>query len=291
MLELYDRLSKESADICGLVLTSSGLPFKIRKGLAGWSVWVDERHYQDARQVIARYFEENRWSLPPAGDAPAPMTGLSYAGVWAALLLAVFYYFTSGTHDGQAVWVAFGASAGKIMSGEIFRTITALMLHADLAHLTGNMAGMALFASAVCSVAGWGVGCLMILLSGALGNLANAFVYQSGHLSIGASTAIFGAVGFLSGCQFVRKRKAGVRRFAAWLPVAGGLALLAMLGAGLHVDITAHFFGFLSGVMLGVLFALFVAKPPKTAIQIACLASCIFLVFFSWSWGLVLTAP
>ncbi|NOY68261.1 MAG: rhomboid family intramembrane serine protease [Deltaproteobacteria bacterium] len=286
MLELYDRLSKESADICGLVLTSSGLSFKSRKGLAGWSIWVDERHYPDARRVIARYFEENRWSPPLPEDVPVSKTRSSYAGVWAALLLAVFYFFTSGTLDGQTVWAAFGASAEKIMSGEIFRTVTALMLHADMAHLTGNMAGMALFGSAVCSVAGWGVGSLMILFSGALGNLANALVYQNGHLSIGASTAVFGAVGFLSGCQFIRKRQAGVRRFAAWLPIAGGLALLAMLGAGLHVDITAHFFGFFSGIILGVLFAVLAVRPPNTHIQAACLAICIFLIFFSWGWGL-----
>jgi len=287
MQELYDRLSAKSADICGLILTASGLPFRIRKGAAGYSIWVDERHYHAARQVVARYFAENRLDLSlDEDDGRKAVPAFSYAGIWPALLLAVFYFFANGAGDKHKVWAVFGASAEKIVSGGIYRTVTALMLHADLAHLSGNMAGLALFSSAVFAVSGWGVGSLMILASGVAGNWINALVYGSGHLSIGASTAVFGAIGILSGIRFIRKRKAGTRRFAAWFPIAGGISLLAMLGAGLHVDITAHFFGFVSGILIGVMFALAANRKPGIKMQALTLAMTVFIIIYCWYLGL-----
>lgn len=42
----------------------------------------------------------------------------------------------------------------------------------------------------------------------------------------------------------------------AWLPLAGGLALLGFLGSSAHTDITAHLFGFLAGAVLGLFYTL-----------------------------------
>ena len=104
----------------------------------------------------------------------------------------------------------YGSSASQIIDGEHYRTITALFLHGDVLHLIGNMAGIALFGTAVCSITGWGVGWLMILFTGSIGNLLNAYFYQAGHRSIGASTAVFGCIGFLSACQFMVKMGSGL---------------------------------------------------------------------------------
>ncbi len=286
MIELYEHLTAAQADLCGLILTASGIPFRARKGINGWSIRVDAHHYKASRRAIAAYFKENQDVRPFIEELPAAAGQRSYAGIWAAVVLAVFYYAVACTGNVDKVWTIFGASANRIMGGEIYRTVTALMLHANLPHLAGNMAGTAVFVTAVCYVTGWGVGLLMVLMSGVLGNFVNAVMYQSGHLSIGASTAIFGAVGILSGYQFLRKRRFTKGRFAAWIPLLGGLALLGMLGTGPHVDLMAHFFGFCAGIVLGAIYAFWFHRIPAAGVQAVCLGIAVLLVALSWAIGL-----
>ena len=159
------------------------------------------------------------------------------------------------------------------------------MLHADIPHLAGNMVGIAIFGTWVCNITGAGVGWLMILLSGILGNLANAALFQYRHNSIGASTAVFGAVGFLAAYQLYLKINIVGQRRKAWIPLAGGLALLAFLGSGAHSDITAHLFGFLSGFFLGLFYAVLLHRLLKKRHQICAMVTAIGIVTFSWLWG------
>ena len=114
------------------------------------------------------------------------------------------------------------------------------------------MAG-ALFLSAVFRAFGFGVGGALALAAGALGNLANAFVQAPSHATIGASTAVFGALGLLVG-RALALRRTPLRGRPAWLPIGAALALLAMLGTeGQRVDLWAHGLGLAAGVVLGAL--------------------------------------
>ncbi len=276
-------MSADAADLCGLILKASGIPFRIRKDRNGWGIWVDQRDFRRARNAVEAYFRENRPS--DAGEKiPVPAQDHAYAGIWVAGFMAVVYAAVSRTHAAQEVWNDFGASAWKIMDGELYRTVTALMLHADAGHLVGNMAGLAVFGTAVCHLAGWGAGLLMILGAGSLGNVVNAVLHKSGHLSIGASTAVFGAIGILSGYQFLRRRSSARQKAAAWLPLACGLALLGFLGAGEHVDLTAHLFGFGVGICIGIGYAM---GQPRIGLkgQRFCLALCAAIVAGAWAAG------
>jgi membrane associated rhomboid family serine protease len=179
----------------------------------------------------------------------------------------------------------YGASASQIVHGSLYRAVTALMLHADMTHLAGNMAGIFIFGTAVCAISGWGVGWLLILGSGITGNLINAYMHESGHISIGASTAIFGAIGILSGCQLMRSRRFHQRRSAAWVPIACGLALLGLLGSSPHSDLAAHFFGFAVGIWLGVCYAWAVRDPLNIYYQIASICLVVFLIAAAWFSG------
>ena len=109
-----------------------------------------------------------------------------------------------------------------------------------------------------------------MLLAGALGNGMNALWYRTGHLSIGASTAVFGAVGILAATQLTLDKTAGPR---PWLeraaPVVGGLALLGMLGASPHSDLLAHLFGLFAGILGG---ARRRALDAPIATELACCA-------------------
>jgi membrane associated rhomboid family serine protease len=156
------------------------------------------------------------------------------------------------------------------------------MLHSGYVHLAGNMAGIAIFGTAICNLTGRGVGWLMILLTGIIGNLVNAALFQYGHMSIGASTAVFGAVGILTAHQFYSKIRIPGRRKKAWIPLAGGLALLGFLGSGAHSDLTAHLFGFMAGIGLGMVHALYLKQFIDKRHQAYCLAITIGTIILAW---------
>ncbi|MBU0462449.1 MAG: rhomboid family intramembrane serine protease, partial [Proteobacteria bacterium] len=131
-------------------------------------------------------------------------------------------------------------------------TITALFLHADARHLAGNMAGMIIFGAPFISLSGFGMGPFMLLFAGTLGNLFNAHLYQTAHLSIGASTAVMAAAGLLVAFQLTQKGKP--LRLNNLMPVFAGALMVGMFSQGERTDVMAHVFGFLSGLGSGIIF-------------------------------------
>lgn len=281
MTPLFINLTEDQATTYGLVLAAHGHPHLVKREIDGWKLLVPPERRDSALDLIGKYLEENR-RLPPADDPERPGIEKTYSGVWVSLFLLAAYLGASRIGPPSVVAEAYGASARLILQGEIFRATTALTLHADLLHLVGNMVGIAIFGTAVCNITGSGVGWLMILASGIVGNLANAVLHGSGHLSIGASTAVFGALGILAAYQFYRKIGSGDRPMRAWLPLAGGLALMGFLGTGPHADLSAHLFGFLSGILLGLYFAHFVRTAPGKRLQHACQVIAVGLVSLAW---------
>ena len=150
------------------------------------------------------------------------------------------------------------------MEGQWWRLVTALTLHADWQHLLGNLLIGGVFISRLCRDLRSGPAWLLLLAAGALGNLANAWLQNPAHRAVGASTAIFGAVGILAAISMVRYRH-NLRPRRRWvLPVAAALGLLAMLGAGgENTDLGAHLFGFLFGLPLGFGVELLVEKRGR----------------------------
>ena len=282
-VELLSGLSQDEANTFALVLTAHGLPYAVRRGADGWQIRVPEGFHEEAARLVEAYLAENPDDADADASASIPAAvPKSFSGVWVSLaLLAVHLARMAGGGADSIVGKA-AASAGAIVSGEIYRAATALLLHADVLHLAGNIVGIAVFATAVCNLTGSGLGWSMILASGILGNLVNAWLVRSAHTSIGASTAVFGAVGILAAVQFYKKHRAGASRFRAGLPLAGGLALLAFLGAGEHTDITAHLFGFCSGALLGLLYSLRVRRPPPHKVQRRWLAAAAAIMALSW---------
>ena len=157
----------------------------------------------------------------------------------------------------------YGSSALYIFQGEYFRAITALMLHADIEHLAGNLLGLFVFATGVFSLTGYGRGGLMVLLSGFFGNVTNAYFKKGVILSIGASTCVLGAAGILTALQIRKKRETSISNIETFAPFAAGMALLAFLSGGENTDISAHLFGFLWGLLIGIIYTEVVIKSGK----------------------------
>ena len=123
----------------------------------------------------------------------------------------------------------------------------------------GNLAFGAFFGYFVGRYLGTGVGWLAVLLAASGGNVLNAWVQSPAHRSIGASTAVFAALGLLVTYTWRR----GYLRDTPWrariAPIVAGLGLLAFTGtAGANTDLGAHLFGFIAGLGAGLAIARFV---------------------------------
>lgn len=285
MIIIKQHLSAEAADAYALVLTAEGIPYRAVKGWAGWSILVAESDGVRAIIGIEQYRLENP-EAPLPEDVPATraLRQASWCGVWAAAALLGIHLATASSTAGHAqIIAALGASADRILGGEWLRCATALLIHADAPHLVGNMVGLAIFAGAVCGVSGAGVGALMIAASGIVGNLLNAILYQSHHLSVGASTAVFGAVGILVAHQLQHGiKRYGGAKWRAFLPLGAGLALLGFLSSGPRVDIMAHLFGMVAGGLMGAAYGLRQTRPPARSVQVVC--AVIVLGVFAGAW-------
>jgi membrane associated rhomboid family serine protease len=269
---LYRSRGRRPCAEYALVLRAVGIGCEVRPLDGGFELVVAPRDAARAREQLALYRQEN----PPRPARFEPrrrvVDGLICAALYGTAILIVDLL---REHQAFAFdWLAAGrAQAGLIGQGEWWRTVTALSLHADALHLIGNLVFGLLFGFLAGQLLGWGLAWSAMLLGGTLGNAVNALFQDAGHTSVGASTAVFAAVGILAFYAW-RRRESPVNR---WAPLGGGIALLAFLGmGGERTDIAAHFAGFASGGLLGALLAglnhrLAVLVGHQTALGLAAL--------------------
>jgi membrane associated rhomboid family serine protease len=144
------------------------------------------------------------------------------------------------------------AQAGLMSGGEWWRAVTALTLHVDSRHLLGNL----LFGSVLGFLAAQGLGgggaWLAIVVGGALGNVVNALLQDPAHSAVGASTAVFAALGTLVALALRYNREREVSAARRWSPLVAGLLLLGWTGmGGERTDVWAHVAGLATGMLVG----------------------------------------
>jgi membrane associated rhomboid family serine protease len=198
--------------------------------------------------------------------------------------ILLLFYLATEIWFPTAGWLERGsADAGRILRGELWRAVTALSLHADFGHALSNAFGIAIFLGALSGILGAGPASALVLLAGAGGNFLNALLHGSAHISIGASTAVFGAVGILGGFAVAGRGATKKPRHRRWVPVAAALGLLAMLGTGgERVDVLAHLFGFLFGGVVGILLGLVASSQPGRLVQWGCGGAALALLIYCW---------
>ncbi len=239
-----------------LALAAKDLAYAIERDGEEWKLCVEENVRDIALAELADVAAEEtrKANAPPA----PPLEKIP------ALPLFLFGWFMAACFYLQEKmgpeWMARGEADGEaiVHQGEWWRTITALTLHGDGMHLIVNLATGLLFAAFLLPQFGSGLSWLLILATGALGNAINAWGYRGeAHHSIGASTAVFGALGLLVGAELYSRWSSPITR-TRWhlvLPLGAGLSLLAYLGVGdkhEHIDYMAHFWGFMVGIGLGI---------------------------------------
>jgi len=212
---------------------------------------------------------------------------------------------------GPSWWTDRGAAASDgILHGQWWRAITALTLHTDVSHVIGNLLFGGVFGWILARSVGAGFAWAGFVLAGAIGNLLNAALQPPDHVSIGASTGVFGALGIQVAFEWIRRRETGATRWRTWLPIAMGLALFLWLGTGggsfsvtdtareterklaeitSRVDVMAHVTGAGAGLLIGAALAMLRHKVSYRG-RVQIVAGAVTLIAVAGAWWIALHA-
>ncbi|MFZ5426229.1 MAG: rhomboid family intramembrane serine protease [Thermodesulfobacteriota bacterium] len=261
-------LGPELARQWGLVLSARRIPHRIRQGWPGLKLLVPPGREGEALGELRAYLKENPLEPVHLPDfRPGPGEGQpiwkELPGVLVSLGLATAFMTMTGAENTLGAfmlnWHGHGAGdTGLMARGEWWRAVTALTLHADVAHLMGNVCLGGTFLVLLSRQIGLGWAWLLSLAGGIWANLAKAPLQGSGYLFVGSSTAVFSALGVLAGVRLSRLPRD--LRWKRALPFAAGVMILAFLGVGTEeevrkIDLAGHFMGFGAGFAFGLGYA------------------------------------
>lgn len=151
-----------------------------------------------------------------------------------SLLVVVYAYYA--VVGGNLVQLNLGAALpflqvnAMVWTGALWMLFTSMFLHADLAHLLGNVFFLIIFGLALEEHVSRGLWLLTYLVSGVIGNLC--FLFLGGDsIGLGASGAVWGLLGMAGG----RAGVLGMILFGGFNIFAGGgfLAHAGGLASGL----------------------------------------------------------
>lgn len=244
-----DRRCRDRA----LVLQALDIPYRLVRLDDRWVLAVAARDAHSAREQLGLYEHENRGWPPRLGQMPQVSNGAIGAMVFATLLIVT--YLMDHARAFGFDWHLAGRVDGRLMrAGEWLRSITALTLHGDVAHLAGNIVFGAIFGLFAGQLLGQGLAWSLIVAAGATGNVVNVLLQHGSHRAVGASTAVFAALGLLTAYTFMHRRDRRFQLAYRVAPLISGAVLLAYLGTGdARTDIVAHLTGFAAGLGAGVL--------------------------------------
>jgi len=278
---------RQAADL-GLVLTARGIEHVRQPGVVGWDISVPMSRAVEARAELAQYLSENKRAI---GQRRVEEVGDGLPGTIAYLAILLTVFVCVHVSVGSLDWFGTGRLvAGRVTAGEWWRTVTALTLHWDLDHLGGNLLFGAFFGFFIGRYLGRGIGWLAVIGAATLANVLAALLLEPAHTSLGASTAVFAALGILTAYTWRR----GYLRETPWrwrlAPIVAGIGLLAFTGAGgENTDLFAHLAGFLAGFGTGLGLArwLTLAALRSRRTQRFCAAVALAVIAGAWAWGLI----
>ena len=167
-----------------------------------------------------------------------------------AVFIISSMFITSWYYDGALY------TKGVLTEGQYYRVITAMFLHAGPSHLFNNMIMLGLIGAIIENYIGHGLFFFLYFISGIFGNLLS-MAYEIRNdlnwISVGASGAVMGLVGFLmvwiviNRKELVKDRSMLIRLLFLFLFVVE--ACFFQSGA----NTVAHLGGFITGFVLGVI--------------------------------------
>lgn len=244
----------ELARAYALTLTAMEMRSMLASEEGGYGVYVAPEDELRATWELDQYDSENATGAAANRQVRSkPAIVVSYSTTALAYAAVLLFFFSAARKSSfDTDWAGEGAMVAHHVTSdlELWRTVTALTLHLDFSHIAGNLAYGIIFVWLLAKETGPGIAWASAVLAGAAGNWLNALWQTPVHTSIGASTAVFAAVGLLAALRHKWRPPEFSLRY--WAPLGGGFMLMAWLGFGEgNTDIGAHIFGFLAGLAGG----------------------------------------
>jgi rhomboid protease GluP len=257
------------AEFWGMRLESIGIGHRLAEHAEGWELLVAETDVIRARMALGAAAKSAPGAVGAQDTEKAGAEALPeerswdwYPGAILAALLLLCFELAGPRVTPPGAWFSRGELNALAFGTEPWRAVTALTLHADVAQLLSNVVMCVIFVGAVCTELGSGLGILLVLVAGAAGNWATAGWEAPGFASVGASTAVFGALGLL-GCFHVMRRFDPKTLLRALFPLVTAVMFFMRFGLGeQNTSVAANLFGLLAGVVLGVLVRPWHRQPP-----------------------------
>jgi rhomboid protease GluP len=284
---VFESRNRQSCADRALVLTSLQIPHQLLDDGGTCALIVPAQYSAQAANELQLYDEEN----PPIRLKPVPKIEYQDAvpGLIGYVLVVCIVAGMAGYSFFQSNWFVAGRVDGELIrNGEIWRLFTALTLHSGIQHLLGNIVFGLFFGLLAGRLLGSGVAWLAIVLAAATGNAVNTLLLDVTHRSIGASTAVFAALGLVAGYVWFGKLMPQERWSNRYGPIVGGLALLMYTGTGGEkTDIGAHLLGFVCGFGAGLILISLAQLPKDARTQLVAGSAAFGLIFFSWAIALL----
>jgi rhomboid protease GluP len=248
---VYRSRRRRACDERLLVLIAVGIAGVVVPAYGEFLLQVDARDAPDAFRQLAEYETENRAPAPP----PPPPRLYPYAWVGCLVYAATLVGIASVISAGLVRLDAFDLGVldcARVQAGQWWRAWTALTLHLDAPHLIANLGAGIWFGWLAGRQIGAGLAWLVTVSGGALANLIEGLSGPPEHSAVGASTAVFAALGAMSAHSWRERWHVRQRWARRWGPLIAGVVLLGWTGSsGEGTDLVGHVAGFLAGVLLG----------------------------------------
>jgi rhomboid protease GluP len=147
--------------------------------------------------------------------------------------------------DFYSVIRVYGLYTPAVLNGEVWRLFTSLFVHANIAHIAGNMLFLFIYGLRAEEMFDLKEYMAIYFLSGLAGNALSLF---TDFFSVGASGAIFGVLGAV---MIYQRRSIGQSIISALMYAF----FLFVINIGPNVNFLAHLGGLVAGLALGYVLA------------------------------------
>ena len=184
----------------------------------------------------------------------------TYVLIAANVAVYVYTSYLSGNafETSDSVLMQYGQINSLVLSGQVWRLFTAMFVHANIAHIAGNMLFLFIFGLRAEKMFDLKEYMTVYFLSGLAGGLLTLVpIMDPNTVSVGASGAIFGMIGAVT---IYSRRAIGQSIISALVYVF----ILFILNLSQNVNYLAHLGGLGAGLLLGYLFA--TTRKPHQAV-------------------------
>jgi rhomboid protease GluP len=141
---------------------------------------------------------------------------------------------------------------GYISSGEWWRILTPMFLHASISHLLFNCFSLAIFGPPIEKMLGSFSFSLFFLISGVSANLVTLLLKPPTYVHVGASGAIFGLLGFYLFMALYEKKQLPQNQITMIYTLVVIAVIMSFIQPG--INIVGHFGGLIAGFLFRPVF-------------------------------------